>query len=522
MQLSPPVESLIKAFEAPKDVARDATHLTVSRTVSVVAVLYEKIRNAVEFRAEHLVRRASIERILKRRVLLNGGSSNIAENLVVELLWARYIDSSLIDANKIAEIQSIIERYLKVKHELFQSKNEYEGVAWDTVIGIASSEIEETIVSATKRNALINFFYYAVRPKIQIPNTDEQYGNIQTYIAIERSFAQADEAIIMHHILKMVLPNWFTQNPSHAALVEFVQSVKSTQSNLSDRIGDRLSVYIRKQMPPFLLLRDFFFDVDGKCREIIDKPEEFEKKLAELATHHYQETGHKVRRAIVRSFIYIFLTKMVFAFALEYPYDKYIAHNVSWLALGINGIFPPVLLVLVAGLISVPGPDNTHRLIDRITKIMFHFDSLKNESDSFVPTKRDRRPILTALFTVLLLGMYALTFIIIRFALTSLHFSLVSQIIFVFFVALVTFFAYRIRHTTKEYEIVERQAIFEPLMDFFFLPILRAGHFLSQEIAKINVFIFLFDFILEAPLKVIFEVAEEWIRFVRSKKDEII
>lgn len=60
------------------------------------------------------------------------------------------------------------------------------------------------------------------------------------------------------------------------------------------------------------------------------------------------------------------------------------------------------------------------------------------------------------------------------------------------------------------------------MVDFFFLPILRVGHLLSREIAKINIFIFFFDFILEAPLKVIFEVAEEWIRFIRTKKEEIV
>ena len=69
---------------------------------------------------------------------------------------------------------------------------------------------------------------------------------------------------------------------------------------------------------------------------------------------------------------------------------------------------------------------------------------------------------------------------------------------------------------------IERQGLLEPIMDFFLMPVLQAGQFLSQEIAKLNIFIFIFDFILEAPLKVIFEVAEEWIRFVRTKKDEIV
>jgi hypothetical protein len=88
--------------------------------------------------------------------------------------------------------------------------------------------------------------------------------------------------------------------------------------------------------------------------------------------------------------------------------------------------------------------------------------------------------------------------------------------------ALVSIFAYRIRQSAKEYEVVEHQEFLEPLVDFFFLPILQAGDILSKEIAKINFFIFLFDFVLEAPLKVIFGVVEEWIRFIRMKKEEIV
>jgi hypothetical protein len=129
---------------------------------------------------------------------------------------------------------------------------------------------------------------------------------------------------------------------------------------------------------------------------------------------------------------------------------------------------------------------------------------------------------LTAIFSFLYLLTFIISFGCISYLLAALHFNLASQIIFVFFVTLVSFFAYRINVSAKEYEMTDRQGFLSPLIDFFFLPILRVGHVLSREIAKLNIFIFLFDFILEAPLKVIFEVVEEWVHFVRSKKEEIV
>lgn len=519
MQLSPVVEALVAEFERPAVIPKETDRLDVSRAVSLLAVLYEKARNAVEFRADHLIRRAAIERILKRRVMLNGGGRNIAEQLIVELLWARYIDSSLVDNEKSAAIQDIIDRYLVLKH-----RGTLGSVSWDTLVGLASSEIEETIISARKRIALTNFFYQAIRPKVALADTDGEYANMLIYIAVERAYAQSDDAFVTYHLLRVIFPEWFgaTAETAAAHSERLISTIALVAKSFRDPVGDPLFRYVRSHTPPYLLVRDFFMETGEKARSILADQTQLEQKLAEIAGRRYQEIGNKVRRAVVRSFIYIFLTKMVFALALEAPYDLYVARKIAYLPLAINTLFPPVLLFLVAGLFSVPQGDNTKRLTDAAQTILFRFESLKDDLHPFVGRPSTRRPLLTAVFSVFYLATYAITFGLIHLGLTSLHFSFASQVIFVFFIALVSFFAYRIRLSAKEYEMVDRQGILEPLFDFFFLPILRAGHILSREIAKINIFIFLFDFVLEAPLKVIFEVAEEWIRFVRIKKEEIL
>jgi hypothetical protein len=521
---SPFVNQLITIFEKGKEAQRQGFRFHVSRAVSTLAVLYEKARNAVEFRAEHLVRRAATERIFKRRIMLNQSIPNITENLILELVWARYIDSSLVDDEKTQEIQRIIDKYVTLKKHLFSGPTKYQGISWDMIAGIASAEIDEAIVSPTKREALNEFYYQAIRPKINIPEHDERYVNMQTYIAVERAYAQADDPLIRYHLLKLIQPKWLEISGAEVASEQevFVQTVRLINDGLRDKIALPLSRFVRSHNPPFLLLRDFFMEKENQARQIIGNSVEFEKSLSEIALHRYQETGQKIRRAVVRSIIYIFLTKMVFALALEAPVDIFITKKISYLPLGINTIVPPIMLYLIAGLITVPGAENTRGLIDRIKKIIYHFDDLKNEKDVFTLKIKNRRPILTAFFTILYLITFILSFGLITYVLTKLQFNIASQIIFIFFMTLVSFFAYRIRTSAKEYEIIERQGIVEPLIDLFFLPILRAGQWLSSEIAKINIFIILFDFILEAPLKVIFELFEEWIRFIRTKKEEIV
>ncbi len=523
MAFAPAVDALITVFGEEQLPYKEGSRFAVSRTVSLLAALYEKARNAIEFRADHLIRRAATERILKRRIIINGGSRTIADNLVVELLWARYIDSSQVDDEKVLEVGRIIDRYLMVKHEQFDNgKNAY-GLNWDIMLGLASSEIEETLVPARKRQALNNFFYQVIRPNVQIPG-EEKLVNMQTYIAVERAFAQADDALIAFHLIKMIQPTWLaaTADTARDGLLSFLKNVELIRTSFKHPLNEGLYRYVRKQTPPFFLIRDFFLENGKKSREIVEKPEELEQKLRELATKRYQEIGAKVRRSVVRSIIYIFFTKMLFALALEGPFDAFIAKKISYLPLAINTLFPPILLYLVAGFLTVPGQENTDRLIARINKIFYHFEELKNETSIFIAKRPVRRPLLTAIFSVFYLATFLISFGFITWVLTQLHFNIASQIIFVFFVTLVSFFAYRIRQSAKEYEIVDRQGFLTPVVDFFFLPILRVGHILSNEIAKLNIFIFLFDFILEAPLKVIFEVIEEWIRFIRTKKEEII
>ena len=106
---------------------------------------------------------------------------------------------------------------------------------------------------------------------------------------------------------------------------------------------------------------------------------------------------------------------------------------------------------------------------------------------------------------------------------TIFHFNPVSQGIFIFFVTLVTFFAYRVIQITQEYQVVSNEGFLTTVSDFFFLPIIRVGQWLSGEVLqRFNIFIFIFDFIIEMPFKAIVEVLEEWVKFVRLKKEEIM
>ena len=75
---------------------------------------------------------------------------------------------------------------------------------------------------------------------------------------------------------------------------------------------------------------------------------------------------------------------------------------------------------------------------------------------------------------------------------------------------------------SKDYVYQDRkEGVLSSLVDFIFLPILRVGQWLSAEVAKLNFLGLVLDFIIEAPLKAFIAVIDEWVRFVRTKKEEI-
>src|SRR3989304_5891798 len=66
-KLTPYMENFIKAWEKAQNTTQSAgATLRVSEVLGSLARLYERIRNVVEYKGEHVLKRNAIERILKR------------------------------------------------------------------------------------------------------------------------------------------------------------------------------------------------------------------------------------------------------------------------------------------------------------------------------------------------------------------------------------------------------------------------------------------------------------------------
>lgn len=529
--LSKYTQALIKSFQAgtPR-VSTSPNKISVSQTVSFAAFLYEKMRNAVEFREEHLIRRAAIERILKRRIILSENGREVAEPLIKELMWARYYENNTIPEEQVSEIQKGIDKYIYIRNEISagRSSREKEKI-YSFILDVLSTEIEEKLSPNPRLEAFTNFTYQLLRTKIapfDITNTQER--DIQVYITVERTFAQNDEAIIRYHLLKLYLPeipnlSWKT---SEKILSQFHDIYLQIEKHLKHLLSDKLRNIIRKQIPPFLILRDIFDQNPASIKVILSDETLLKHKVDEVCRRKYEQTKDRLRRTGIRSFIYILLTKAIFAFLIEIPYDLYVIRSLDYIPIAINVAFPPLLMSVIILSVTVPGDDNTKRIYGLIKEIISEDPDLDKDKGGVLeiskPTKT-RGVLFTTLFTSLYLLTYFVSFGTIIYILSKLNFNIVSQAVFIFFVTLVAFFGFKVIQITREYLVVDKEGPLSPIVDFFFLPILRVGQWLSGELLeKFNVLIFIFDFIIEMPFKAIVEVIEEWIHFIRLKKEEIV
>ena len=206
---------------------------------------------------------------------------------------------------------------------------------------------------------------------------------------------------------------------------------------------------------------------------------------------------------------------------LEVPATLWFGEEINNISLAINVIFPAFLLFLAVLFTRLPGEDNSFKIIKGIEEVIF---VERGRTEPFQLRKPvERTKLLNTVFGIIYSITFFLSFGFVVWALNTAKFSWVSIIIFLFFLAFVSFFSIRIRRNARELMIIEaKESIFSFISDFFYIPIVTAGKWLSEKFSRINVFVFFMDFIIEAPFKIFVEIAEEWTKYVKERKDEIV
>lgn len=503
--------------------------IKVSTLISKMAFFYEKIRNSVDYKDEHLLRKYSIERILKRQLVIQGAiekgrSEEVARHLLTELIRADYLPNNKIPESKIFEISRVINKYVKLKIYSPQDKDKKNNNLTDWIIGLAASEIEERLGRSEISETLVNYMFEVLGKNIVV--TDPAYAKdkeIQIYVGINRNFFRFDR-----NMMEFILFKYFNEGWSEAGDEEIktiardIYSIRAAIDYQIDHpISKRLDRIIMRYTVIFSVLSEVIeADPIGAYNKLKSDVPEFEKTIKAVCEKKYKKTRSKLWGAALRSIIYIFLTKMIVAIILEVPATQLLGQTVNAISLAINIGFPPFLLFLIVLFTRVPSNENTKKVIEGIKEVVY-IEAEKKEPYKVRPFLK-KSGSLNTFFGILYAVTFFASFGIVVWVLGQINFNFISTILFLFFLTLVSFFGLRIRKRVRELHVIEpKENILGLLGDFFYTPVIAVGKWLSEKFSRMNVLVFVLDFIIEAPFKIFVEVTEEWAKYVKERREEL-
>ena len=512
-------ELLIKVFEK-NDATNDDKKISVNPVVSKFATWYEKLRNAIDYREEELILRAAIERILKRRLLFGGFGKTIAEPLVRELVWAKYFPDESLSESIIEKIEKDIDLYLKLRELILAKHQLSDKIINEWIYQLMSSDIEHILHPNTKRETMSNFMFQIIRNNVNIVDDDLQTRDAQVFIAVRKSFAKDDVAFLRFHLFCQFFGELKEDNVLKIAK-SFLNGYNEIEKQLNYPRKEKISNYVKKKTAVFFVLEDILRLKKGEIRNLYKDDLTFKKTVLTACDGRYSGISAKVRTAIVRSVIFILLTKTFFAFGIEGTFESIVFGKVLWRSLLVNLFIPPVLMIFVGLLIRTPGKDNSERIFSYIKLVLFD-EKPKLGTPLIIKKNLDKtKPVLNAIFTLFWLTTFIIAFGLIVFILSRFHFNIVSQAVFIFFIALVSFFSYRISQAANIYKIESKQNVATTIVDFIFMPFIQVGRKLTEGISQVNLLLFILDFIIETPFKGLFAFFEQWFLFLQAKREKL-
>jgi hypothetical protein len=485
--------------------------------------MYEKLRNTLDYRDEHLIRIFAIRRILKRRLTRGASANRVALPFLQELIRSGYVPNTAVPERDVSMYEHIIEKYIQMFTFLTEfSHGKPQQELWDLVFTLAANEIEDALTPSPRRQAVSTTLIESLKREQILsqwnlaPDEEER----QYVIAVYRSLLKANKEIVLWQLFRRLFPDWQSSvsvERVHSVAAHFLDVRQVLENSFRHPARDRLTRHVKPAATTLWLLLESLSDAED-VPHVLLHPTAMSDGLSATIARYYQTASNRLRRILWRSLLYIFITKMAIALLIEVPFDRFIEGSLNAFTIGFNVIIPPLLLLVFGLSVQIPGKKNTQALQSMATKIVYDGDLALD------PLRKPpaQRAVLNTMFNLFYGIIYLATFGLIVTILLRMDFNIVGICVFLFFLSVVSFFGFRIREQAQELIVIkgeERFLVF--LAVLFFLPILRTGRWISQQSSKINIFLYFFDLFIEAPLQAFIEFFDKFTGFVREKKEDV-
>ncbi|MBI2610331.1 hypothetical protein HYW60_00120 [Candidatus Kaiserbacteria bacterium] len=510
--LSEPVRELVAKVHAAEELssAPRGEVLELSTIVGKAASLYEKLRYLIDYREEHTIRRAALERILKRRVFIEQKAES-GLVLLQELVDGKYILKELATEEIAQDIDRIIARYLELSH--LAKAN---GSVGRRLVSFAATEIDAHIspIEYAIDHESAEALYKSLKGRASAYGYSEEETNAQLYCACWRALLGADDDRLSYALWLLYVPGWNNGADIREVAQKLFSIIGNIRLSVKGNLQWRMAPKIKNEAIYFRIIRRVLELHRGSALHILENPTQLDQFTCDFLEETYEHENERIQKSGIRAVMYLFVTKMAVAIIAELPYEIFVLGGIHYFPLAVNVLFHPLLLFALTRHAGALDEANTNAIIEGLHAVLYEGRvrsvRVKSAYTGF-----------TVAFSFAYLVLFIMVFGGVIGVLQLLKFNPVSISLFLFFLALVSYFAFRIRYRARRWKLVREQGTIAIILGVFAVPIVRAGEWLSRTFSSINVFVIILDFIIETPFKRLLHFANQFLIYLREKGEEI-
>jgi len=492
-----------------------AEKIHVDEIASKVATFYDKFRNLIQYHEAHLLRKDTIERILRRRVFLRTSDGKFAESFIKDLIRSGHLPNDSVPEKKIADAQLILDNLIYfLDRGDFANQSEEQRMS-DWLIRVFVPLLEEELFPPPQNRLVGEMMYQIVRNRLVLKNgvIDDDGASTQLFIATQRALFRLDNDQLRYTLLRFTNPQW-GKMPGYE-LEKIVPALGSLKANVESVLKNPLGRYFlklcRKEKVVFQLAGDLVFKdvpLDG----------DYKPMLRTLYEERSDKIAQQLKKLAFFSVVSFLISKVAVALAIEIPIDQALSWPFSPTSMAINVLFPPLLMLVILAFMRPPSAKNFDLVAQEVKNILSPDNQrkymLKIPAKISVASK-------FAVYVAYIVVLAAIFYGIIR-SLQVLQFSPFSIAIFIFFTSMVVATCVKINNRAKEMSLEKEKATaFGFLADLVLVPFTALGRWIIAGLAKFNVVVILFDFLIELPLSLFLEFLENLRNFIKAKKEEV-
>ena len=474
---------------------------------------YEQLRNAAENTEEHLLVQNAIRRFYRQLFIARDESliQSSGSELVVELTLAGYLPNDHLTREQIGEMSRLATIYYRAYETIQADRSLAPDRATKWVLDVLAVNIEHVLSDHAQEAAFVEFAYLQLDDMLDAKSTlgheTVDFG-VLLFAAIHRALLKSDTATIRANLLSRY-------QVAIEDLNQYVAFNARLDSLIESPDADKLYHVVDRQGAPFRIIRRMIEETPD-FEQKLEKRETFLDAYEKQIANEYERVSTKLNRAIVRSIIFLIITKFIVGIAIEVPYDLWAYGEILWVPLLLNLLFPPIYMFALRATHQLPGYANTQALVEKVDAMLY------GDSKVSITRSRLKGRSYGTVFSVL----YVLSGLTVvgglMYLLLLLSFSLVHIAIFFVFLSAASFLGFRLSRLIRELEVGRSaQNGMTFIRDLLYLPFVVVGQWMSDKYSKVNIVTIILDMLIELPLKTILRLVRQWGAFIDERKDRI-